>query len=188
MTNDDRESRPDAIERLIADEDAEALVEFRTRDFPDLVERRIAEAGRRRRPAFSGRFLRPVTVVAAAVLACAVIAYLVLPHGSSVNESAAMIQRALQGMPGLQPPDKAAAGDADAGSASGSASPLSFAAVLASAYGEITAGEREGAGASDPAGERRAPRLSLREKYKILIIEKSVERVLAQLTNKFKEG
>jgi hypothetical protein len=191
MNNDNRESRPDPIERLIADEEAAALAEFRTQDFPALVQRRIAKEardGRKHRASFFGRLLRPGIAAAAAALVCAVVVFLVLPRGSSSNETAAMIQRALLGMPGLQPLDRPAAADSEAAGDSGGASSFSFAAVLAAAHGEITAGERGRAGSSPPGGEGRAPRLSLQEKYEILIIEKSVERVLTQLANKFKEG
>jgi hypothetical protein len=191
MNNDNRESRPDAIDRLISDEEAKALAEFRTKDFPALVGRRIAEGsriGRWRRAPFSGRLLRPAAIAAAAALVCVVVAFLILPRGSSSGGVAAMIQKALLGMPGLQALDGTAAIDSEAAGVSGGASPDSFAAVLAAAREEIAAGERARTGSSPPGGERRAPRLSLQEKYEILIIEKSVERVLTQLANKFKEG
>jgi len=191
MNNDNRESQPDPIKRLIADEEAAALAEFRTKDFSALVQRRIAKEardGRKRRASFFGRLLRPAAIAAAAALVCAVVVFLVLPRGSSSNETAAMIQRVLLGMPGLQPPDRRTPTDSEAAGVSGGAFSFSFAAVLAAAHGEITGGERGRAGSSPPGGERRAPHLSLQEKYEILIIEKSVERVLTQLANKFKEG
>ncbi len=191
MNSDNRESRPDAIGLLIAEEEAKALAEFRTRDFPALVERRIAEtprAGRRRHASFFGPFLRPAAISAAAILSCALIAFLILPQSSASNESVAMIQRALLGMPGLQPPDRTAAVDSEAAGVSEGVSSFSFAAVVAAAHNEIAAGERLRNGSSAPGGELRAPRLSLREKYEILIIEKSVERLLTRFANKFKEG
>jgi hypothetical protein len=191
MNIDKRESRPDAIGPLIAGEESAALAEFRTRDFPALVQRRIAEearAGQRRRTSFSGRLLRPAAIAAAAVLICVVVAFLALPRGSSSNETATMIQRALLGMPGLRSLERATAAKPEAASVSGGAASFSFAAVLAAARNEIAAGERVRTGSSAPGGELRAPRLSLREQYEILIIEKSVERVLTQLANKFKEG
>ena len=191
MANDNRESRPGAIERLIADEEAAALAEFRTRDFPSRVRRHISEemgSGGKHRAFFAGRLWRPAAIAAAAVLLCAVIAFFVLPRGPSSNETAAVIQRALLGMPGLQTPDGTAGLDSDAAGVSGGDSSPFFAAVLAAAYREITAGERAGTVSTAPGGERRSPRLSLQEKFEILIIDKSIERVLTPLANKFKEG
>jgi len=191
MNNDNRESRPDAIERLIADEEAAALAEFRTKDFRARVGRHIAKetrAGEGRRASFAGRFLRPAAISAAAILICVFIAFLVLPRSSSSNETAAIIQRALLGWPALRSLPRATAAKPEAASVSGGAASFSFAAVLAAARNEIAAGERVRTGSSAPGGELRAPRLSLREQYEILIIEKSVERVLTQLANKFKEG
>jgi|GEM_PF-1218863 len=191
MNNDNRKSRPDAIERLIADEEAAALAEFRTKDFPALVERRIAEetrAGVRPRASLASRLLRPAAIAAAAALLCGIIAFFVLPRSSSSGGAAAMIQKALLGMPGLQELDRTTVADPEAANISGGASRFSFAAVLAAAREEIVAGGHAGTGSAAPDGKRRAPRLSLREQYEILIIEKSVERVLTQLANKFKEG
>lgn len=191
MRSDHQTSRPDAIERLIADEEAEALAEFRTSDFSARVQRRMAEEnrnGRRSRASFAGRILRPAAIAAAAVLLCVVIAFFILPRGTSSNETAAVIQKALLGMPGLQPPDRTAGLDSEAAGVSGGSSSPFFAAVLAAARREIVAGGHAGTGSAALDGERRAPRLSLREQYEILIIEKSVERVLTQLANKFKEG
>jgi hypothetical protein len=192
MNNDNRESRPDAIERLIADEEAAALDEFRMGDFRACVERRIAEetrAGEGRRASFAGRFLRPAVVTAGAALVCVVVAFLILPRSSSSNGTTAMIQRALLGMPGLPSPDMTTAINSEAAGVSAGVPSLSFAAVLASARDEMAAGERAGdVSSAARGGDSRAPRLSLQEKYEILIIEKSVERVLTQLANKFKEG
>ncbi len=191
MNNDNRDSRPDAIDCLIADEEAAALAEFRTKDFPALVKQRIAEEtpdGRRRRPSFLSLLERPAAIGAGVALVCGLIAFLVLPRGSSSGGAAAMIQKALFGMPGLQALDRTAVVDSEAAGVSGSASSDSFAAVLTTARKEIAAGERARTGSSPPGGKRRAPRLSLQEKYEILIIEKSIERVLTQLAKRFKEG
>lgn len=183
MNNDSRESRPDPIERLIADEEAAAMARFRQGDFRSRLERAVAaeeapvptKPNARRIPSWAW-------TAAALFVAAGILAYVAVPKrgpsGGASEAARAMVLR----LPGLDGLDEwarnAALEPAPASPAAGG-----FAAALA---GMKTRARPAGEAA---AAERIRPsRLGLEKLMEILIRDRAVEKVLSLASPKFKEG
>ena len=174
--------RPDeTIDRLIAAETESALAKFRAGDFNARVQRRIEARTPApvKRSAFLGIIPKPAWIAAATavvVLAAAAVLFF-----SPVKERKPLMASAIEqlilhapaaenaGIPPVQKP----------GESSPTLSPMESTIVRALLAGKAGASRQR----MPEARVLRIPSLSLEEKVKILLIDKSVERVLALMTS-----
>lgn len=191
MKNNEDDNALAVIERLICEEEGKALARFRAGDFRDRLERSLAEKGgdsSNRLRAFVRRIPRLAWATASILFIGGCLAFLVLSRSGSAGDSVRVIGNALLKMPGFQ--------SIGQGTITPAKSPLSsvfrpentFAAVLGAVQGRTGESGPGEPGASVSPKKARPPYLDLQEKYRILIEEKVVERVLTLISQKTKEG
>jgi hypothetical protein len=144
------------------------------------------EQGRSR--ALPRRAFRPLPIGAVSLLVCCILGYLLVARRVPINKAAGAFEQALSQMPGLQPFEHPAAAVSEKTGSGDKAVPIPLAAALASARVEMDARERAEIDLPRPLGDGRVPSLSLSEKFKILIMDKCVERALTLISIKSKEG
>jgi len=176
MTEDKTDSRRNLIDEPISAEKAEALAKFRSRYFRTLVERRLREAAadEARRPVLR-RVSWPIWAASLILLVVAgVFVSRALRPAPGFDQPTA-VMRFLELLPGIRNIDVRPAGPIGESEKSSAGPGRSIAAALWDLEERASASRSPGPGRSGifPAGS-----LSLEETYRILFIEKSVERVL----------
>ena len=188
MAGPDMERDKDIIRELIEGEQAKALARFRDSRFGERLKRRLAERTvGRLRPAPLFPALRPVSVVLAVLIVVGAAAVWLLRPRTSGIESGTAVTAFLRGLPGLQAIEFPA--PLSSGASPLPASPLeknisSVLSVSKRTGGAPGPGPGRGFSVIDPGSEP----LGLRRFYEILIIDRSVERVLSDISPKIKEG
>jgi hypothetical protein len=188
MTGLDRKSGSDPIRELVEADESQALARFRNAGFEERLKRRLAE--QTVAPPLPGRLrpaLRPVWVpLAALIILGAAAVWLLRPrhHTAQGGAAVAALFRALPGLRAIEFPAPAPAGVLPL-----PASPLernigSVLSVSRGASGAPGPGPGRGFWAIDPG----AKPLDLQRFYEILVIDRSIERVLSDISPKIKEG
>jgi hypothetical protein len=185
MTVLDPNSQSDVIEQVIAAETERALARFRTKDFAADVQKRIAAGSppKKRRFRILGAVPRPVWIAFAVAIVAGAGLLLLSPGRKQRPQMASTIERLLLHLPDW---DKAESpSDLPRDDEAGVFSPMQTAIVQALLAGRKSAAATPPAfQEAKPAGEvKRLPPLGLEEMYKILFIDKSVERVLALISS-----
>ena len=186
MTPDRPDDTNDLIDRLVAAESNDALAEFRTKDFAAAVRKKMAAGPppRKRRFAFLGAVPRPARIAGVAALIFIGVALLLLPPGKKQERlMASTIESLLLHAPG--------GGEVEAPGALRSPedaptpSPTESAIVRAILAGKESASAvaKSGPDARVPAPAKRPRPLGWEEMYKILFIDKTVERVLTLMSS-----
>jgi hypothetical protein len=170
------------LEDLIAAEEKEALARFRAGDFRSRIENRLKSAAGQKRPPFhSRRIIRPAWAGAAALI---ILGTAILPrilHQRPRPDFAPSVESVLRLMPGFQ----AIEGSAALSSEMRVSTASSWEKTIADALSRRSAGVSlsQGRTPESRAGQiRRGRPLGLEEIYKILFMEKSVERVLSLIS------
>ena len=188
MNGPDPNFGPDPVRDLIETEVRTALARFRGSRFADRLKKRPAEqavrlptAGRLR-PA-----LRPVLVALAALIILSAAAVWLLQPRPHIVQGGTPVAALLRGLPGLHAIEFPAPPPAGV-------SPLP-ASPLEKNISSVLSVSRETGGAPGPAGRSgfsvispKSEPLGLQRFYEILVIDKSVERVLLDISPKIKEG
>lgn len=188
MTGRDLKNDADRIGEIIGAEEEQALARFRSSRFGERLKRALEE-----QPAASPltarapSVLRPVWISLAVLAALAAAATWLFRPRSPALVSGGAVEALFHGLPGFQaienPPPPLSAGSGDSGS------PLerNIAFVLGGPARPEGKRSHERGGGHSLVTPRPEP-LGLERVYEILIIDKSVERVLADLSPKTKEG
>jgi hypothetical protein len=184
MRNRTDETKTDVIEKLIAMEEEDSLVKFRASDFGTKIRRSVRDSveGKER---FSRWREAPAAawVSLASVILISAVVVLIIPQKTPGPNMAQMIADVL----GQSPPIRALADDAPAETAPQNevASPMErriLSALLAWIQGPES--DRLSGQSTRPASIKpKSGPLSLEETYKILNIDKAVERFLTLMTS-----
>jgi hypothetical protein len=164
------------ISETVAAEESAALARFRASDFEGSVRRRLARSGavEARRPLFPSITPAGWGAIAGGLAACALIAALLLPPPAELADIGDQIARCLETNPGVLSQGW------EAGPSTGTdpaVEPSRLSSILTGLMGDRS--PDPGAPAA-PAPRRSFGRpLSLEEMFKILVIDRSVERALA---------
>jgi len=188
MTGPEQKGGSDPIRELVEAEESQALARFRDTGFGERLKRRLTEPTVT--PPLSGR-LRPAWRAAWVSLAVLIVlgatAVWLSRSGTRSIDSGPAVAAHFRGLPGLQAIEFPA--PASAGVSALPASPLeknisSVLSVSKGTGGTPIPGSSRGFSAIDPASER----LGLQRFYEILVIDRSIERVLSDISPKIKEG
>ncbi len=187
MNAQKKTAEPDAIKEIIEAEEARALTRFRSSRFGERLQRRIADQAAKS-PVAGGSpsVLRPVWVsFAVLVILAAAAVWLLRPRPQAIPGGAA-VAAALHGQPGLVAIENPPLPLAGASPLPASPFERDMTSVLSVSKGTGGPGSARGRGftAIDPEAEP----LGLRRVYEILVIDRSVERVLMDISQKTKEG
>lgn len=188
MTGRDRNGDADTIREVVEADERRALDRFRSSRFDERLKKSLADpAARPLRPEGFRPALRPVWVSLAILIAMAAGAvWLLRPRTRAIN-GGTVVEAFLHGLPGLQAIEHPAPSMGSVSPAPGSPLERNIAAVISVPIGSPTSPvsprSREFS-AIKPGSEP----LGLKRIYEILIIDRSVERVLADIWLKAKEG
>lgn len=189
MTDPERRHDGDLISDLIAAEEEDALARCRATHFEDRLRGKIAAGlALPSRPRAFRAALRPVWISALALAVLGSLVFVFLPHRPGVSRSAMTVESALRQLPGIQAIEKQEPGDLDMISLSDSPLDQSIARVLSTGIRPDEtppAGDRHSA---VPSFDPDKKPLDLQELYDLLMMNKSVERVLTLVSSKPKEG
>ena len=179
MRNIEPKENGQAFEALIRSEEDAALARFRSEDFESKVRRRIAAAspGENDRPI--GRiFTRPVWIAAAAGILLIAVGIAVLHRPAPRPDLARSIEGILRLAPGIEALEAGLwAGGGETETVSAAPDARNLAALLIGGMSSAAA-RSAAAGADVPRKSREARPLSLEEMYRIVSVDKSIERVL----------
>lgn len=190
MTGQKKTAEPDSIKETIEAEEDGALTKFRSSRFGERLQRRIADQAATS-PVAAGYHsaLRPVWVSLAVLVILAAAAVWLLRARQQTIPGAAPVEAALHGLPGLEAIENPPRPLPRASSPTASPFEMDVTSVLSFSRGTGRAptpgsARDRGFSAIDPASEP----LGLRRVYEILVIDRSVERVLSDISTKTKEG
>lgn len=177
------------ISELIAAEEGDALSKFRASHFEDRLRRRIkVDLAQPSRPPALRAALRPVWISAAVLIVLGGAALVVLRSRIPAPQSAVTVENALRLLPGIRAIEEQWPRRVDIAPLPSSSLDQSIAAVLSTGIkldGTPPIPDRHPAARSfDPD---RKP-LDLQELYELLMMNKSIERVLTLVSSKPKEG
>jgi hypothetical protein len=189
MGKPERKTEDDAIRELIEAEEKPALDRFRASHFEERLEQRIKSAsGPARRPSLSRAIPRPVWVLLAALILLGGALLTFRFRRTPASDGRAAVEAALRQLPGMQAIEKEPRPVSDLSSPPTSLLEKGIIAALSSPNVQSGAApiprRNRGFVAINP---RREP-LDLEELYNILVVNKSVERVLTLISQKSKEG
>jgi hypothetical protein len=188
MTGRATKSDADAIREIVESEKERMLARFRSSRFGERLNRNLAEpSGSPHLPARVRPVLRPVWVaLAGLIIMAASAAWFLLPRTRAAR-GRPVIEALFHGLPGLQAIENPPPPLSPVSLATGSPLEKNIASVLSGP-----------AAMKSPQGPERTGRLSavetsseplgLERVYEILVIDRSVERVLADISPKTKEG
>jgi len=180
MTPDRPDDANHLIDRLVAAESNDALAEFRTKDFAAAVRMKIATSSppRKRRFAFLGAVPLPARIAGAAAVLVGVALLLSPPGKKQGSQMTSAIEDLLRQAPVSQEVESPAAKRSRVEKDRVSPAETAIVAALL-AWKQSAAAAQESVPETKPSGEAKRLRpLGLEEMYKILFIDKSVERVL----------
>lgn len=189
MADLDQKNDGDMISELIAAEEKDALARFRASRFEDRLRNRIKmDRAQPSRPSALRAALRPVWISAAVLVVLGSAALIFLRSRPPAPARVMSVENVLRLLPGIQAIEKQKPGGLDIAPLSGSPLDQSIAAVLSSRIrpdaGSPALDRHPAPPSFDPA---RKP-LDLQELYDLLIMNKSIERVLTLVSPKPKEG
>jgi hypothetical protein len=173
MTTDDFKRQDDLIERLITAEADEALEKFRSGDFAEKVRTRIESVElppKKRFAPLSGRFWPTWAAIAGGIVIAAAVLFWSKATGPG-PDMAAVIESFIR----LEPAVRAVESPAPS-------PPAIVSALLAGRQSAIPP-KRTAPDANAPVRVGRPAPLGLEEMYKILFVDKSIERVLALMSS-----
>lgn len=184
MTNDKPEAKDGSLESLIGAEADAALARFRSGDFEADIRKRIEKAPRTKpQPRYVPILIRPVWAAIAASLFVIALGFALFYRPAPRADLARSIEKMLRLAPGIETleagfsaPDRTPRAVSDVPDA------IHLAAVIAGSANPSPA-QPSGRDEAAPQKLRDVRPLSLEEIYKILSIDKSIERVLALITS-----
>jgi hypothetical protein len=188
MTGRDMNNDADTIREIVGAEEEKALVRFRSSGFGERLKQSLAEhSAAPPRPARFRQVLRPVWIsLAVLIVLAAAAAWLLRPRAGAAH-GGAVIEALFHGLPGLQaienpPPPLNAVSPVP-----GSPLERSIASVLS---GPVESSGSPGSPRSREYSTIKpdAKPLGLERVFEILVVDRSVERVLADISTKAKEG
>ncbi len=188
MTGADRNDVADTIREIVEADEQRALDRFRSRRFDERLKKSLADpAANPPRPEGFRPVLWPALVSLAVLIVMAAAAFWLLRPRARAGHGGAVVEAFLHGLPGLQAIEHPAPSRRVVSAAPGSPLERNIAAVISVPIATSTLPgsprDREFS-AIKPGSEP----LGLERVYEILIIDKSVERVLTDLSPKTKEG
>jgi hypothetical protein len=183
VKQEDRDNH-DIIERLIAREEEEALAKFRASDFRRRIEKKIQAASKQaiHHPPFHS-ILRPVWLLPVLAILSGSVLFVLIIHRTPQPDIAAAIEDVLRRTPGVQAIENKPVGKADTGNMSASPMEKTMAAVFYQVIKNTALNQAQIKNSEPPATVLEARPLSLEEIYKILFVDKSIERVLALISS-----
>jgi len=189
MDDLERKNDSDLISDLIAAEEEDAIARFRDSHFEDRLRSRIRkDLARAPRPRAFRAVLKPAWISAVVLVVLGSAVLIVLRSRPPAPQSVITVESALRLLPGIQALEKQETGGLDMVSSSNSALDQSIAAILSTRVmqdGRYPVRDQPpAAGSFDP---QKKP-LNLQELYDLLIMNRSVERVLTLVSSKPKEG
>jgi len=189
MTDVDEKKVVENFRELVEAEESRALAKFRASHFRERLEDRISSAAASSpRPSLFQVIPRPVWVSSAMLIILGVAAIILLHLRAPAPDDRAAVEALLRQLPGLHAVENQVRMDSDL-----SLLPLSplekgianiFSKPNASFWATPLPGQNQGFSAINP---KKLP-MDLQKLYNILIMEKSVERVLTAVCQKTKEG
>jgi hypothetical protein len=188
MTGRDRNDDADTIKEIVEAEERRALDRFRSNRFGERLKKSLADqAARPFRPEGFRSVLRPALVSLAILIVMAAAAvWLLRPRTRAITGGAA-IEAFLHGLPGLQAIENPPRPLSVVSPVPGSPLEKSIATVL-SGPSESSASPGSSRSREFSAIKPGSEPLGLERVYEILVIDKSVERVLTDISLKTKEG
>jgi len=189
MEKNEKKPAPDLIEKLIGAEEEAALRKFRAGDFQARLEKRIQKKeGEKHRLSFFRQNPKLVWGAAGLLVAAGVIVFLVIPRHPPSEVTVKTLENVLSQMPGFQAIERQPSVNLNSQTILPAPLEAFFVSVLSEIEKQKASKESMEAKSPNPYEGYKPPPLDLQKKYEILIIEKSVERVLSLISQKFKEG
>jgi hypothetical protein len=189
MEKNEKKPAPDLIEKLIRAEEEDALRKFRASDFQARLEKRIQKKeGEKHRLSFFRQNPKLIWGAAGLLLAAGVIVFLAIPRHAPSEVTVKTLENVLSQMPGFQAIERQPSVNLNSQTIPPAPLEAFFAFVLSQLEKEKASIEFAETASPNPYEGRKAPPLDLQKKYEILIIEKSIERVLSLISQRFKEA
>jgi len=189
MTDVDEKKDVETFRELVEAEESKALAEFRASHFRERLEDRISSAAASSpRPSLFQVIPRPVWVSSAMLIILGVAAIILLHLRAPAPDDRAAVEALLRQLPGLYAVENQVRVVPDLSSLPLSPLEKGIASILsnpsASSGATPLPGQNQGFSTINP---KKVP-MDLQKLYNILIMDKSVERVLTAVSQKTKEG
>ena len=188
MANVDEKNDEDTIKGLVEAEEKAALARFRSSHFEEPLKKRIQSAVTPSRPSPSPAVPRPVWVSIAVLILLGGVLLLHRLFRAPAPDASLTIENFLRQLPGMQAIENRRATPPGASSVTVTSLDEVLAAFMANPQIPMSSSpnlrRHQGFSSINPKAER----MDLRDIYDILIMNKSVQRVLTAVSRKTKEG